>query len=307
MAPWNTTWRESATALLLATLLAGCGTTRWTDTRRTATEQLLISDAIDRAVQQIDFHQLAGADVYFDDSYLSTAVDQDYVISSLRQHLLASGCVLKEKREDARYVVEARAGAIGTDRHDLLYGLPATNLPTLVPIPGVPTALPEIAVVKRTDQLGVAKLAVFAYDRTTGESVWQSGVSSTNSAAKDFWVLGMGPIQRGTIYDGTAFAGQKLHNPLVRRTPHIGRRHPSVPVTAEASFRSIAPQVARRSDAPKTDHAAPAVSGVDRMPPPPAASKTAAGAVANGPFALSRLPTQPAAAPSGGAAVPAPR
>ena len=31
--------------------LNGCGTTRSTDTNRTATEQLLISDAIDRAVE----------------------------------------------------------------------------------------------------------------------------------------------------------------------------------------------------------------------------------------------------------------
>ena len=39
-------------AALLATALAGCGTTRSTDTGRTATEQLLISDAIDRAVHE---------------------------------------------------------------------------------------------------------------------------------------------------------------------------------------------------------------------------------------------------------------
>lgn len=274
--------RRPAFALLVAVLATGCGTTRWTDTRRTATEQLLISDAVDRAVQQVDFSHLAGADVYFDDSYLSTIVDQDYVISSLRQHLLASGCVLKEKREDARYVVEARAGAIGTDRHDLLYGLPATNLPTLVPIPGVPTALPEIPVVKRTDQLGVAKLAVFAYDRVTGQSVWQSGVSSTNSAAKDFWVLGMGPIQRGTIYDGTAFAGQTLRNPLVRRTPSVGPRRPSVPLTAEATFRDVSTDVAQLPDG-KWD-------ATRAAPPPPADGKPAsqgrADAVANGPLSL---------------------
>src|SRR5438874_450614 len=33
--------------------LVGCGTTRSSDTTRTATEQLLISDAIDRAVQSV--------------------------------------------------------------------------------------------------------------------------------------------------------------------------------------------------------------------------------------------------------------
>ena len=33
----------------------GCGTTRSSDTLRTATEQLLISDAVDRAIQSVNF------------------------------------------------------------------------------------------------------------------------------------------------------------------------------------------------------------------------------------------------------------
>jgi len=81
----------SVCLLLISGVLPGCGTTRWTDTGRTATEQLLISDAVDRAVQGIDFHALRGRDVYFEDSFLTGVVDQDYVVSSLRQHLLASG------------------------------------------------------------------------------------------------------------------------------------------------------------------------------------------------------------------------
>ena len=40
-------------------LLAGCGTTKWSDSPRTATEQLLISDAVDRAISEIDFSALA--------------------------------------------------------------------------------------------------------------------------------------------------------------------------------------------------------------------------------------------------------
>jgi len=46
--------------LLLAATWAGCGTTRFTDTARTATEQLLITDSIDRAVSRLDFRSLAG-------------------------------------------------------------------------------------------------------------------------------------------------------------------------------------------------------------------------------------------------------
>ena len=107
----------------------GCGTTRSSNTQRTATEQLLISDAIDRTVQKINFSPMAGKSVYFDESKLQQVVDQSYLVSSLRQHLLASGCILKDTREEADFIVEARAGAVGTDNHDLLFGVPATNIP----------------------------------------------------------------------------------------------------------------------------------------------------------------------------------
>src|SRR3954468_3905949 len=87
--------------------ISGCGTTRSSDTTRTATEQLLISDAIDRAVQSMNFRTLAGQTVFLDDTKLTDTVDKNYYISTLRQQLLASGCELREKRDDADFVVEA--------------------------------------------------------------------------------------------------------------------------------------------------------------------------------------------------------
>lgn len=195
---------------LAAVQLAGCGTTRSTDTGRTATEQLLISDAIDRAVQTVDFTSLRNQTVYLDDSRLDGVVDQDYLVSTLRQHLLASGCALRDKKEDAEFVVEARAGAIGTDRNDLLFGVPSMNVPQFLPGQPTPAAIPEIPLAKRRDQRGVAKIAVFAYHRPTGTPIWQSGLAQRESSSNDVWIFGAGPFQRGTIYEGTAFAGQTI-------------------------------------------------------------------------------------------------
>ncbi len=130
--------------LLLIIALAGCGTTRWTDTSRTATEQMLISDAMERSVSRIDFRILDGQTVWLDTTYLSGVTDKDYLMSTLRQHMVASGCTIKDKKEEADYIVEARAGAVGTDRHDLLFGIPSVNLPW-TPVQGTPAAIPEIA------------------------------------------------------------------------------------------------------------------------------------------------------------------
>ena len=57
------TWVLLAAALLVA---VGCGTTR----ERDATNQLVMSDAVDRSIRAIDFRPLAGRKVYLDTSYL---------------------------------------------------------------------------------------------------------------------------------------------------------------------------------------------------------------------------------------------
>lgn len=201
-------------ALLSLLLATGCGTTRWSDTSRTATEQMLISDAVDRAVSQIDFSVLEGRNVYLDARFIFGTVDDRYIISTLRQHMLASGCVLKEKLEEADFIAEVRTGAVGTNRNDLLFGTPATQLPAVGGTPVSGAAIPEISIFKRTSQQGVCKIAVFAYDRFSGQPVWQSGTRRVNSKSRDVWVMGAGPFQSGSIYDGTKLSGEKFRVPI---------------------------------------------------------------------------------------------
>ncbi len=255
---------------VLCALAAGCGTTKWSDSPRTATEQLLVSDAVDRAVSEIDFSPLAGRDVYLDTRYIVTALDQNYVVSTLRQHMLATGCIIHDKAEDADYVVEVRSGALGTNRQEVLLGIPATNLPTAGMLPVGSAAIPEIALTKRTNQQAVCKIAVFAYDRMSGQPVWQSGNRKIASKAKDSWFLGAGPFQKGTIYDGTAFAGEKLASPFSRRKQSMAQ--PAVAV--ERKFQEAAPHYA----SPGTPNGAGRVAS---LPPtgaqrPPAAEDKAA-------------------------------
>jgi hypothetical protein len=199
-----------ATALAMLALV-GCGTTRSSDSMRTATEQLLISDAIDRAVQTIDFQPLTGQSVFLDDARLDEVVDRDYLVSTLRQHLLASGCTLRDVRDEADFIVEARAGAVGTDRNDLLFGIPATNVPQILPLQGVPAAIPEVPLAKRRDQRGVAKVSMFAYHRATGRPVWQSGIAARESSSNDVWLFGAGPFQYGTVLNSSVQTGKRHH------------------------------------------------------------------------------------------------
>lgn len=260
----------------LALLSLGCGTTQ----SKNVTEQLLVSDAVDRAVQQLDFSDLTGRTVYLDDTYLqpvvnpNTFVNANYVKSSLRQHLVASQCFLQEKSEDAEIIVEPRLGAMGSDAHEVVYGIPAnntiSNAANLLPnSPGLP-ALPEIAAGKTSMGFGAAKLAVFAYERESRDPIWQSGMLIGRSNSKDVWILGAGPIQSGTIYSSARFAGQRLAwIPGMR--PNNRTRLSPVPYMAELSFSKDSPtsdSSQRWAELPTDDSsaAAPIGTGVSSTP-----------------------------------------
>jgi hypothetical protein len=208
--------------LLWFALSGGCGTTR----EKLATDQLLLSDAVDRAVAHIDFSPLNGEKVYLDTTYLqqikgTAFVNADYIISSLRQQMLAAGCLLQEKRDEATYIAEARVGALGTDGHDVNYGIPGNNgltaaaslVTSSMPLP----SLPDISLARKTDDSAATKVAVFAYNRETREPVWQSGLSVARSRAQAKWIFGAGPFESGSIYEGTRFAGRKLGDDASKR------------------------------------------------------------------------------------------
>ena len=215
--------RKASFGLFVVLLgLIGCGTTRMTDTTRAASEMLLVSQAVDRAVESLDFSELQGKTVFLEVQYLDGTVDKGYLISSIREHLLAYGALIQEERGKATYVVEPRSGAVGTDKYSLLVGTPAMSLPAVVP--GVPSAIPEIALVKRTDQKGVAKLSVFAYNRTTGRALWQTGPHEAISTLKDTWFFGAGPYSRGTIRREGEFAGESIP-----KIPQVFRVFPEDP------------------------------------------------------------------------------
>jgi hypothetical protein len=196
-------------ALLFLPLLVGCGTTRMTDTPRAATEMLLVSQAADKAVAQIDFSPLAGKTVFLDASSIpEKELDKGYVVSLVRQQLLATGALVYDDKSRAEFIVDVRSGGLGTDRQSLLLGTPAVQLPSVVP--GMPTNVPEIALMKKNDQRGVAKIGVYAYNRITGRALWQSGTVEAESRAKDTWVFGAGPFSRGSIRKQTELAGEPL-------------------------------------------------------------------------------------------------
>lgn len=200
---------------LFCVWLVGCSSTKG----NVATEQLLMSDAVDRTVSDFDFTPLAGNKVFLDTAFIvpnrnpQQLINTDYVISAMRQQMIAAGCQLVTNRDEADIIAEARLGALGTDGQMIIYGVPensflsraASVLPNAPPMPSIP----EIALAKKDHKSAAAKLAVFAYDRKTLEPVWQSGLIQSESTALDTWVLGVGPFRRGTVEDAANIAASR--------------------------------------------------------------------------------------------------
>lgn len=261
----------------LVASLVGCGATK----NRVATEQMLVSDAVDRAVAHIDFSGLTGQKVYLNTEYInhirvqapmnqgpatSAIINADYITSSVRQQMMAANVLLQDKRDDADYIVEVRCGAIGSDAHEVVYGVPANNMlssaSSLVPgAPLVPT-IPEIALAKRNDTFGAAKIGVFAYHRVTKEPVWQAGIAQARSTSKDVWLFGAGPFQRGSIYDAPRFAGSKLRVPLVPQNAQQKERE-------LATFHPEAEFILPTDESAQTKHEAPVVNKASKSLEPP--------------------------------------
>ncbi|MFM7591644.1 MAG: DUF6655 family protein [Isosphaeraceae bacterium] len=205
--------------LILAAAItqAGCGTVRNTNTPRTGTEQILLTDAFDQALGRIDFSPLQGIPVYFDTKNIE-AIDKGWVISGIREAMLLRGVRLMDKPEQASVIVEGRIGAFGTEDHNFLIGIPQMTIP--VTLAGMPTgSVPEIALLKKNDQYALSKLALFGYERASGGIVWTSGTSTAYANSKNLFIGGLGPIQSGSHKKKPEFMGLVLPQMTVQPVP----------------------------------------------------------------------------------------
>jgi hypothetical protein len=155
-------------ALLCALSVAGCSSARDTAPLRTATEQLLISSAADRAAAQLVLGIPAGTKVYMDTRFFQ-GYDDGYAEAAIRTQLLKNGLALVDDREKADAVVMVSSGALSTDNKSVLIGIPALTFP-FYPI-GNSIQVPEIALFKTAEEKGVAKFVATGYDAKTGKLI----------------------------------------------------------------------------------------------------------------------------------------
>lgn len=174
-------------------LQTGCATMKESDTARTGVEQLLISTAVDESLDKVNFRPLRGAKVFIDDKYLD-CTDKSYVLLSLRQRVMRTGCKLLDKADDAEVILEIASGAVGTDRNDWYIGIP--SIPLAMPSP---VSIPKIAIYEKVKAMGTAKLRILAYDAKTRQPIVDSGPQLSRADYRHWDFLGAGPVVSGTV------------------------------------------------------------------------------------------------------------
>jgi Family of unknown function (DUF6655) len=165
--------RRSA-PIAAALLLAGCTTIRLTEPPQTATEQLLVSTAVDHAVANLKPPIPPGSKVFVDAQYFDTdgVVLPKYTIGAVRDLVLHAGGDLVADRKEADLILEMRNGAQSIDHNSFLLGIPSIPIP--IPLTGT-VQTPGLAFFKHDKQRGVAKIALTLYNAKSGALAGATG------------------------------------------------------------------------------------------------------------------------------------
>lgn len=153
--------------LIILALMSACSTTQKnTQTRRTAIEQLLLSEAVTNSLPQEVETSLAmpqGAKVVVDTTGIS--LDQNIVRHVMSGWLGKNGYLVQDDKENATHRVSVNVEALGTEYADTFVGMP--------PIQGglIPISIPELTVYKAQYQTGYVKFYFDIFELPSGRFV----------------------------------------------------------------------------------------------------------------------------------------
>lgn len=157
-------------SILLMGLLSACSTTqKVTSSARTATEQLLLSEAISRSLsKQIDspLPMPKGAIIKLDVTGLTP--DKDMVKGVVATWLGLLGYTVQDGAEKATHRINVVVDSLGSETGNTFFGIP--------PIQGsfIPISLPELALFKADLQSGYARFHLDVFEMPSGRFITSS-------------------------------------------------------------------------------------------------------------------------------------
>ena len=143
-------------AVLILIHLTGCSTRTVSSTPRTAIEQMLLSAAVDTALEKFQLPQVNGKTIYIDLTNL-TGDGAEYTKVAIRARFAEIGATLTDTPGQADFIAEVASGCLGTEFKSFIIGIPS------IPVPGSPAPFPEAALFREVEQTGITKFIIFVH------------------------------------------------------------------------------------------------------------------------------------------------
>ena len=179
----------SITAMVLVLwALGGCAVERATSPARTATEELLISSAADRAAEKLAEQIPPGLKVLLGTTSVAS-IDERYATAAIRDRFMRRGVILVDDKASADMVIEVRTGALSTDERSFYLGTPPIQLPAVPGVAATGIPVPSLSVFKRNQTKATAKFEAIGYDTKTGELVVATKPQYGHSEKVDWTLL----------------------------------------------------------------------------------------------------------------------
>jgi hypothetical protein len=196
-------WRWCVLAAWCVTSVGCALTQEVSKTPRNATEQLLLSQALDLALVDIDVPIPEGEPVRVEVSGLQTdrmplhmdeqsersgvvenpSWDLTFVRDMLAGRLGKLGYRVQQSQDDAHYLVRVLVQAMGTNQGKTFYGVP--SIQSVV----IPFALPQITLYQKLEQLAHVRLHLDIFEAGTGRFIHSTSWTSGNTFYNQYTVL----------------------------------------------------------------------------------------------------------------------
>ena len=159
--------RFSTLAILVAVVtLAGACTmpAKRRSDPATPIEQLLISQAIERGIEEMRVHiESQDREIFLDTTGLTA--DQEYMGNVMRGWLGRLGFEIENDIENADFQLNLVVQSLGTHQKIKFFGMPASKSAWL------PLSIPELALYKRNKEEGYVRFYFDVFDAKTGEYI----------------------------------------------------------------------------------------------------------------------------------------
>lgn len=174
---------KSFVCCVLVLLVSGCAYSRTpSQTVRTATEQLLLSQAIERSLHDLSLPLPDGSTIMIETvgfavpptAFMSS--DLNYARDTVAGRLGRLGYRIHPKDEEPKYLVRVLVQSLGTVQGETFWGMPSVAVLAI--------ALPELTLYKEQLQSGYVRYSIDIYEAATGRFIrstpWYTGSSYYN-------------------------------------------------------------------------------------------------------------------------------